>query len=163
MKRQTITDFHLLDVLGTITRHVGSSHHNRRFQITLYCASGKIISIDYIIGWLWCCSKFQAKHRLQKVYCLHGSGRIVTVRFIHANYQVIKTGQYLSKGHPKGFLKFMEIKLWVRFTIKYLSNIEDEQLNLRAFFKLKTHLLISNWIWIIILAVINLGSPHFCL
>ena len=58
MKSQSITDFHLFNVVCAVTCHIGSSHHNRSLQISFNCTTGKIIGIDYITGCFGRCSKF---------------------------------------------------------------------------------------------------------
>lgn len=71
MERKTVSDFHLLDIVLVISRHVGASHNDRNLQISLDSATGKIIGINYIRCGLRRGGKLKSENRLQIIDCLH--------------------------------------------------------------------------------------------
>ena len=83
------------------------------------------------------------------------------MRLIHADNEIIKLRQYISKGSTQRFLELMEIELRVGLAVKDFSDVEYEKLNIRSLFNNQSHLVILYRVCIIILAIVNLRSAHF--
>ena len=51
------------------------------------------------------------------------------MRLVHADYEIVKLRQHISKGSAQRFLELMEIELRVRLAVKDFSDVENEKLN----------------------------------
>ena len=71
MKRKTVSNFHLLDIVLIISRHVGAAHNDRDLQISLDSATSKIIGINDIRCGLRRGGKLKSENWLQIIDCLH--------------------------------------------------------------------------------------------
>ena len=71
VQSEPIADLHFLDVILVIARHVGASHNDRYFQISLDSATCKIIGVDYIRCGLRRSGKLKSENRFQIIDRLH--------------------------------------------------------------------------------------------
>ena len=53
------------------------------------------------------------------------------MRFVHADYEIVKLRQDVRKGSTQRFLELMEVELCVRLAVEDFTDVKDEKLNLR--------------------------------